>query len=45
VARTPEQAIPLSGSYWRDAEDELGMEVLVNVKTKDESIVRSAEAG
>ena len=45
VARTPEQAIPLSGSYWGDAEDELGMEVMVNVKTKDESIVGSAEAG
>jgi transglutaminase-like putative cysteine protease len=43
-ARTPEQAIPLSGSYWRDAEDELGMEVMVNVKTKDDSIVRSGEA-
>ena len=45
VARTPEQAIPLSGSYWGDAEDELGMEVTVNVKTKGDSIVRSAEAG
>jgi len=33
VARTPEQAIPLSGSYWGDAEDELGMEISVNVKT------------
>jgi transglutaminase-like putative cysteine protease len=33
VARTPEQAIPLSGSYFGDAEDELGMEVSVNVKT------------
>jgi transglutaminase-like putative cysteine protease len=33
VARTPEQAIPLSGSYWGDPEDELSMEVSVNVKT------------
>lgn len=34
VARTPGQAIPLSGSYWGDAEDELGMEVSVQVKTE-----------
>src|SRR6266481_6130344 len=34
VARTPQQAIPLSGSYWGDADDELGMEVAVNVKTE-----------
>ncbi len=34
VARTPRQAIPLSGSYWGDAEDELGMEVSVQVKTE-----------
>lgn len=34
VARTPDQAIPLSGSYWGDAEDELGMEVSVNVTTE-----------
>jgi transglutaminase-like putative cysteine protease len=33
VSRTPSQAIPLSGSYWGDADDELGMEVSVNVKT------------
>jgi transglutaminase-like putative cysteine protease len=33
VARTPGQAIPLSGSYYGDSEDELGMEVSVNVKT------------
>jgi transglutaminase-like putative cysteine protease len=45
VARTPEQAIPLSGSYWGDAEDELGMEVTVNVKTETESNVRSTAAG
>ena len=31
VARTPEQAIPLSGTYWGDAEDDLGMEVSVDV--------------
>lgn len=34
VARTPQQAVPLSGSYWGDAEDELSMEVAVNVKTE-----------
>ena len=34
VARTPEQAIPLSGSYWGDSEDELGMDVTVNVTTE-----------
>lgn len=34
VARTPSQAIPLSGSYWGDAADELGLEVEVNVKSK-----------
>ena len=33
VARTPGQAIPLSGSYWGDPDDELGMEVSVNVTT------------
>ena len=33
VARTPNQAIPLSGSYCGNAEDELGMDVSVNVKT------------
>ena len=45
VARTPQQAIPLSGSYWGDAEDELGMEVRVNVKTEVGSTARSAAAG
>jgi transglutaminase-like putative cysteine protease len=34
VARTPQQAIPLSGTYWGDAEDQLDMEVSVNVKTE-----------
>ncbi|MDN3272886.1 transglutaminase family protein [Frankia sp. RB7] len=34
VARTPAQAIPLSGSYWGDPEDEAGMEVTVNVKSE-----------
>jgi transglutaminase-like putative cysteine protease len=34
VARTPWQAIPLSGSYWGDPEDELGMEVSAQVKTE-----------
>jgi transglutaminase-like putative cysteine protease len=34
VARTPQQATPLSGSYWGDVDEELGMEVTVNVKTE-----------
>jgi transglutaminase-like putative cysteine protease len=34
VARTPAQAIPLSGSYWGDAGDEATMEVAVNVKSE-----------
>jgi transglutaminase-like putative cysteine protease len=33
VARTPNQAVPLSGTYWGESEDELGMEVSVNVNT------------
>ena len=35
VARTPEQAIPLSGVYWGAKEDELDMEVQVNVKAEE----------
>ena len=35
VTRTPDQATPLSGTYWGDASDELGMVVTVNVKTLD----------
>jgi transglutaminase-like putative cysteine protease len=31
VARDPSQAIPLSGTYWGDAADELGMDVSVDV--------------
>jgi transglutaminase-like putative cysteine protease len=34
VARTPQQAVPLSGSYWGEADDELGLEVSVHVKTE-----------
>lgn len=34
VARTPQQAIPLFGSYWGEADDELGLEVSVNVKSE-----------
>lgn len=34
VARTPAQAIPLSGSYWGDAGDDASMEVTVNVKSE-----------
>ncbi len=45
VARTAEQAIPLSGSYWGDADDELGMEVMVNVKMEGEPTGRSTAAG
>ena len=37
IARTPEQAIPLLGTYWGDAEDDLGMEVSVNVKAEIDS--------
>jgi hypothetical protein len=33
VARNPDQAIPLTGVYWGDREDELGMDVQVNVKS------------
>jgi transglutaminase-like putative cysteine protease len=33
VTRTPDQAIPLSGSYWGRAEDQLSMDVSVNVQT------------
>jgi transglutaminase-like putative cysteine protease len=40
VARNPDQAIPLSGVYWGDPEDELGMDVEVNVKSE---IWRTAE--
>jgi transglutaminase-like putative cysteine protease len=45
VARTPAQAIPLSGSYWGDADDELRMEVSVNVKTEGGSPTLSAAVG
>jgi len=34
VARNPDQAVPLSGMYWGDREDELGMDVEVNVKSE-----------
>lgn len=34
VARTPAQAIPLSGSYWGDAGEDVSMEVTVNVKSE-----------
>jgi len=33
VTRNPDQAIPLSGVYWGDREDELGMDVQVNVRS------------
>jgi transglutaminase-like putative cysteine protease len=34
VARNPDQAVPLSGVYWGDRDDDLGMEVEVNVKSE-----------
>jgi hypothetical protein len=34
VARNPDQAIPLSGVYYGDRDDELGMDVEVNVKSE-----------
>ena len=34
VARTPEQAIPLTGVYWGSRSDELGMEVEVHVRSE-----------
>jgi transglutaminase-like putative cysteine protease len=37
VARTPGQAIPLSGTYWGEPEDEAGMEVSVNIKSEGAS--------
>ena len=33
VARNPAQAVPLSGSYWGDPDDNAGMDVTVNVTT------------
>ena len=38
VARNPDQAIPLSGVYYGDQCDDLGMEVEVNVKSEATSI-------
>jgi transglutaminase-like putative cysteine protease len=40
VARTPEQAVPLSGSYWGARSLELGMEVQVNVKSEDGFVIK-----
>jgi transglutaminase-like putative cysteine protease len=34
VARNPDQAVPLSGMYSGDREDELGMDIQVNVKSE-----------
>ena len=34
VARNPDQAVPLSGVYWGDRDDDLGMEVEVNLKSE-----------
>jgi transglutaminase-like putative cysteine protease len=43
VTRTPDQAIPLSGSYWGRSDDQLGMDVSVNVKTSNGSRGEHAE--
>jgi transglutaminase-like putative cysteine protease len=40
VARTPEQAVPLSGSYWGDRSVGLGMEVDVNVKSESNALMQ-----
>jgi transglutaminase-like putative cysteine protease len=45
VTRTPDQAVPLSGSYWGRADDQLGMEVSVNVKTSDGTNPNGEDAG
>ena len=37
VARDPRQAVPLSGTYYGDRDDDLGMEVSVNVKRDAEA--------
>jgi transglutaminase-like putative cysteine protease len=34
VTRNPDQAIPLSGVYYGDRDDELGMDVEVNVNSE-----------
>jgi transglutaminase-like putative cysteine protease len=43
VARNPDQAIPLSGVYWGDRDDDLGMEVEVNVKTESTPLPDTAD--
>jgi transglutaminase-like putative cysteine protease len=45
VARNPDQAIPLSGVYYGEASDELGMEVEVNVKSANSPAEISHDAG
>jgi transglutaminase-like putative cysteine protease len=37
VARTPSQAIPLSGNFWGEADDQVDMEVTVNVTSETTS--------
>ena len=44
VARTPEQVIPLFGTYWGNPDDELGMEITVNVKTETSAADLVSEA-
>lgn len=44
VTRTPDQAVPLYGSYHGSAEDGLGMRVQVNVTTGDGAPARPATA-
>ena len=45
VARDPRQAVPLSGSYYGNASDDLGMTVQVNVTTEDRSMRRRRKSG
>ena len=45
VARTPSQAVPLSGSYWGDSGDELGLEVEVHVTSESSSSLPKDLAG
>jgi transglutaminase-like putative cysteine protease len=44
VARNPDQAIPLSGVYYGERSDEIGMEVEVNVKSEASVDARPPEA-
>ena len=45
VARDPGQAVPLSGTYLGNVEDELDMRVEVNVKCETDAEISTALAG